>query len=663
MDYLKIDDFKNYSFLTNLNYSPSGKNAAIVASKANDKNGYHKTIYVDKGDGYFPLTSVCGNAAMYIWLDDENILFAEDRCKDIKEKKEKGHEITSFHKININGGEAVSAFNVDAIVTGIELHPDGPFIMEAAHDNSRPTLEGKTPAEVEEILADLKKQKSYQVVDELPFWFNGRGFINKKRSRLYKYSTDGGLTPLTEPFDNLWGWGFKLSPCGGYILHARQLAPNGVSETKENLYLLDITSGEIKKLLPEDLFINAFDFYGDSFVMAASKGEKYNFHEHPSFYIVSKDGTTKKLCDYDYSIGSAAASDSKFSGGYTSMVHGDYFYFMSLQGYECDVYKLCLKSGEIANATSCGGNIECFDISGGKVIYSAMKGLGLQEVYDADGKKSSFNDEVLAGKKLSAPIHHAITDKDGYKIDGWVLQPVDYDAAKTYPAILNIHGGPKAAYGESFFHEMQYWANQGYFVMFCNPRGSDGKGNDFAEIRGDYGGIDYQNIMQFVDEMCAKYPAIDQARMGVAGGSYGGFMTNWITAHTNRFAAAATLRGICNWISFSYVSDIGYYFGPDQQQAHPVTDPAAVADKMWQHSPLKYAANVTTPTLILHSDEDFRCWIPEAYQWFTALKLNGVETRLHIFHGENHELSRSGKPDHRVRRLEEIMEWMDRYCK
>ena len=668
MEHLKLDEFKNYTFLNNLRYCPAGKSAAVVASKANDKNGYHKAIYVNKGERFFALTSVSGNVGPYIWLDESHILFAEDRGKDVQEKKEKGHEITSFHKICINGGEAAAAFDVDATVTDIRLRPDGSFILAVAYDNSRPCLEGKTPAEVEEILTQLKKEKSYQVVDELPYWFDGRGFTNKKRSRLYKYSQDGGLSPLTGSLDDVAA--YKLSPCGNYILFTGDMAPFEIQSIKSNLYLLDIEKAQTTKILAEDLYIKAFDFYGDGYVLAATKGEKYSFHEHPSFYIVDKGGAMKKLCDYDLSIGSTSNSDSKFSGGFTNMVRGDRFYFLSLQGHVGHVYSLCLKSGEITNETEAplGGSIDFFDISGQKLICGAMKGLDLQEIYEMQPgatavKKSAFNDAALAGKKLSVPEYHFVTDKDGEQIDGWVLKPVDFEPNKTYPAILNIHGGPKTAYSDCFFHEMQYFANEGYFVLFCNPRGSDGKGNAFAEIRGQYGGIDYENLMQFTDEMCKLYPAINQARLGVMGGSYGGFMTNWITAHTNRFAAAVTMRSICNWVSFSYVSDIGYFFGPDQQAAEPVNDPAAVADKLWQHSPLKYAANVTTPTLILHSDQDYRCWIPEAYQWFTALKLHGVETRMYIFKGENHELSRSGSPDHRVRRLQEIMDWMDKFCK
>jgi len=137
-------------------------------------------------------------------------------------------------------------------------------------------------------------------------------------------------------------------------------------------------------------------------------------------------------------------------------------------------------------------------------------------------------------------------------------------------------------------------------------------------------------------------------------------MTNWIVGHTERFAAAVSMRSISNWLPFVFMSDIGYYFGKDQIGVEDFWDES---EKLWWHSPLKYAKNVKTPTLLLHSDADFRCWVPEAYQFYTALKLLGVDTRLVVFHGENHELSRSGKPDMRVKRLEETLGWMDRYLK
>lgn len=163
--------------------------------------------------------------------------------------------------------------------------------------------------------------------------------------------------------------------------------------------------------------------------------------------------------------------------------------------------------------------------------------------------------------------------------------------------------------------------------------------------------------MDFTDLILEKYPAIDSEKLGVMGGSYGGFMTNWIIGHTQRFAAACSQRSISNWVSKFGITDIGYYFNSDQQQATPWEN----FDHFWEVSPLKHAPNAKTPTLFIHSDEDYRCHYSCAMQMHTALKLHGVTSRLVLFHGENHELSRSGKPKERIRRLKEIENWFDKY--
>ena len=152
---------------------------------------------------------------------------------------------------------------------------------------------------------------------------------------------------------------------------------------------------------------------------------------------------------------------------------------------------------------------------------------------------------------------------------------------------------------------------------------------------------------------------VDAARVGVTGGSYGGFMTNWIIGHTNRFAAAASQRSIANWISFEHTTDIGFYFNLSQHKTNTRQDAAY----LWDISPLKYADRCVTPTLFIHSQEDYRCWLSEGLSMYTALKFQGCETKLCLFHGENHELSRSGKPKNRMSRMQEILSWMDRYCK
>ncbi|MFN4190768.1 MAG: alpha/beta hydrolase family protein, partial [Pseudothermotoga sp.] len=170
---------------------------------------------------------------------------------------------------------------------------------------------------------------------------------------------------------------------------------------------------------------------------------------------------------------------------------------------------------------------------------------------------------------------------------------------------------------------------------------------------------DYEDLMNFVDESIKRFSFIDEERMGVTGGSYGGYMTNWIIGQTDRFRAAVSQRSIANWISKFGTTDIGYFFVPDQHLGTPWSD----FEKLWWHSPMKYANCVKTPTLFIHSDEDYRCWLAEAIQMFTSLKYHGVDSKLVIFKGENHELSRSGKPKHRLRRLKEITDWFNKYLK
>nr|WP_279381058.1 S9 family peptidase [Alkaliphilus hydrothermalis] len=262
-------------------------------------------------------------------------------------------------------------------------------------------------------------------------------------------------------------------------------------------------------------------------------------------------------------------------------------------------------------------------------------------------------------KKVIKPEKLTIETDQDVMIDGWIMKPADFDANKKYPAILNIHGGPKTVYSDVYYHEMQYWANEGYVVFFCNPRGSDGKGNEFVDIRGKYGTIDYDDIMKFTDAVIEKCDFIDTESIGVTGGSYGGFMTNWIIGHTHRFKAAASQRSIANWTSFFGTTDIGYFFADDQITATPWN----TQEKLWKHSPLAYADKVKTPTLFIHAEADYRCWVVEGMQMFTALKFHGVPSRMCMFREENHELSRSGKPKHRIRRLEEITNWFNQYLK
>jgi len=309
---------------------------------------------------------------------------------------------------------------------------------------------------------------------------------------------------------------------------------------------------------------------------------------------------------------------------------------------------------------SAPGSIDGLVLSNNKVYAIMMVEQKLQELYHLDLKSkvikqlSKFNESVLKNYYVAKPNVLVYKGKE-HQVKGYVMLPPNFNPAKKYPMILDIHGGPKTVYGQIYMHETQFWVNQGYIVVLCNPRGSDGKGDKFGDIRGKYGTIDYNDIINFMDLAIKQYPSIDQTNLYVTGGSYGGFMTNWIVGHTNRFKAAVTQRSISNWLSFYGTSDIGYYFATDQTGGHPVAD----TDKLWNQSPLKYAPAMKTPLLIVHSDQDYRCPIEQAMQLFTVLKAQGVETKLVWMKNENHELTRAGKPQARIKNLIEIINWFN----
>ncbi|MBQ9320968.1 MAG: S9 family peptidase [Eubacterium sp.] len=288
-----------------------------------------------------------------------------------------------------------------------------------------------------------------------------------------------------------------------------------------------------------------------------------------------------------------------------------------------------------------------------------MHGDRLQELYIDGQQRSFFNEELQTDYTVQHPQPLNSMRKTGELIEGWVIPPVNYERGKKYPAILNIHGGPHVAFGPTFFHEMQVWANCGYFVFYCNPQGSDGYGNAFGDMRGIYGTKDYEDLMSFTDTVLSEYPDIDSNRIGVTGGSYGGYMTNWIVGHTNRSACAAAQRSISDWAISEWISDCGF----QRNAAKMGTTALENMEKVMWHSPIRYVDNVKTPILFVHSYEDYRCHHTQAIAMFTLLRQRGIESRLCIFKGENHELSRSGKPENRIARMQEILNWMDRFLK
>lgn len=346
-------------------------------------------------------------------------------------------------------------------------------------------------------------------------------------------------------------------------------------------------------------------------------------------------------------------------GGYTWLANGDIAMSAAVGGRTA-LFRVSPSSGAIREVLGGRRRLSGFayDRARTQVAFVATSLTRPTELYvaDIDGRNerrlTSFNDSVNARIAWSDAERFTYRSVGNVEIEGWLMKPFGYRAGSTYPLVLYIHGGPHSAYGEGWFDEFQNLAGAGMFVLFTNPRGSTGYGADFTySTRGRWGAEDYEDLMKAVD-LVAKRPDVDSTRMGVSGGSYGGFMTAWITTRTNRFRAAQADRMIARW---------GSWYGSSDAQG--LTD-FEFFGKPWDNpamydtlSPIRYVDRVRTPTLIVQSEDDFRTPMGEAEQWFNALRTRGVPVELIRYPRSTHELSRSGEPWLLVDRLGRLRQW------
>lgn len=320
--------------------------------------------------------------------------------------------------------------------------------------------------------------------------------------------------------------------------------------------------------------------------------------------------------------------------------------------------------GDGSATTIAGGNlvISSFDVTNtGSIVCAVSTPTSPPELWEfVDGNPTvllSLNDDLLAQLDLTEPEELSIPSTDGVAVEAWLYRPPATAASQPSadvpgPALHYIHGGPMFAYGYGFFDEFQIAAAAGYTVIAGNPRGSDGYGEAWAEsLRGRLGTIDWDDVTALSDHLF-DLPEVDGARVGIGGGSYGGFMTSWAIGHTDRYAAALVERCVSNWETFEGTSDIGGFFTPMLVDASNDGEGEHGVAGLKRQSPFTYASNVTTPTLILHSEEDWRCPIEQSEQLFAAYRRNGVDVTFVRFPGENHELTRAGSPRHRIERFE-----------
>ncbi len=499
---------------------------------------------------------------------------------------------------------------------------------------------------------------------------DGVGFVNDRRNHLWTVDLEGHEARLTEgDHDNVApAW----SPdCRQVAFVSKREPPDEADFTNAtDLWIMEVEGGETRKLPTPAGPVDAPAWSPDGATIAFAGSDRANVSGvNQDLWLTTADGSgppRNLTAALDLSIGLGVGSDSRagLSAGRPVWTPdcGALYVVASARG-DTPLWRVPVAEGAAPERVIDGAQqVQAFALcaSGTTLALNLADNLNPGDVYSADcdggalRRLTDANGAFFSEIELVEPEPFEYAGAEGWPVHGWLMEPAGRQEGERYPLILEIHGGPHAAYGNAFFFEFQLLAAQGWGVLFTNPRGSTGYGERFTMAsNGDWGGADYRDLVAGVDAALARAPWADPDRLGVTGGSYGGYMTNWIVTQTDRFRAAVTQRSICNMVSKWGVSDIGY-LGNDLQWGGP---PWENLPFYLERSPLTHVKNVTTPLLILHSERDLRCPIEQGEQFFTALKYLRREVEFVRFPDEGHELSRSGQPLHRLERLERILGW------
>ncbi|WP_046227077.1 S9 family peptidase [Paenibacillus dauci] len=668
---VQAEDLYQFQWTEQPAASPSGEWVVYVSRQVNDKrDGYYSHLRMIRQDGSGDYRFTSGER-------DHSPAWSPDGRKLAFLRKKDDH--TQVWMIPADGGEAYAATDLKHGVASFAWSPDGSWLLLLAEENKEEHLSTENTKVEQNKSSDSASSKSSAskkavVIDRITYKSDGGGLWQGRRTHLYLHSLvdDSGRWLTTGDYDvqsYVWSPDSTQVAFTAHIPSADEADPDFV--LTNDLYTLPIQGEGLHRWTQNDYGIVSLAWSpdGQQIAFIASDQSYHNATLTRLYQLTLPDGTISCLCqDSDMLIGNYLVGDSGISSTAEPVFSADGQLIYTLLSERGAVQLIATAVDGSGHQVILDGqrNIHSFTLTADEhVVFVAADSLQPGELFLRDTAQlqeqqlTHWNDELLSGLRLSVPQELELTAVDGRPLQAWLMPPVqEYDADNRAPAVLEIHGGPHMMYGFTFMHEFQLLTSQGYAVIFTNPRGSQGYGQQFVNAcRGDYGGGDYRDLMEVTDYVLEHYDWIDKDRLGVTGGSYGGFMTNWIVGHTDRFKAAVTQRSISNWISFYGVSDIGFYFTEDQIGGTPWQQ----LETLWKHSPLAYVENVKTPILILHGEQDLRCPIEQAEQWFTGLKRLGAVTRLVRFPDADHNLSRNGHPQLRIQRLEQIAGWFEQY--
>jgi dipeptidyl aminopeptidase/acylaminoacyl peptidase len=656
-----VEDLYRIISIEDPRISPDGKWAAFVRVDVDKKNNtYRRNLWLCPLDGGNAVQLTRGDKdSQPRWSPDgRHIAFVSGRG---------GKPQVYVIPVTAPGGEAHAVTELPNGANSPAWSPEDKQIAFLSSLNADERQQEDEPEEGKELSKpgsdeDKKRLADPRVLRQLPYR-TGTSYLDDRFAQVYVVDVPAPDAPpakarrLTN--ENVNHQPPQWSPDGRYLYTGRAEDPDADEPWRHSLlYRIEVESGAIKPLTD--------DTHASLLPLPSPDGRYVAYMRFPH------DGAAWRI--NRLTVVPTEAGEARDLNLQADLAIAEYRWqgsdllFSTQNRGRGELYRVPVSGGEVVPVLQDDLKVETFDVHDeGRIVYSATTWRKLQELFVYDPGKgeprqlTQFNGPFLAEVQVQTIHPMPYASAQGQAIDGWYLLPAGYEESKSYPLVVDIHGGPHVMWGAheaAMWHEWQFLAAQGYVVFFCNPRGSGGYGEAFQQAAVNaWGDVVLTDVMAGLEQLITK-GFVDIERLGITGGSYGGYATTWIVSHSDRFKAAVTQRGVYNILSFFGTADIPTFVF-DEFETTPLEDPL----KLWEHSPLAHAHRITVPLLIIHSENDFRVPLSEAEQMFTYVHRNGVETELVVYPREGHELSRSGEPEHRIDRLTRITGWFDRFLK
>ena len=665
---LTADDLSRFRWIDHVRLSPTGDRVAYEVTWADPEVRQNRGRIVVQATG-------AGGAARELRAD-----VRRDRAP---EWSPDGDRIAFLSRVRardqlfvapVDGGEAIQLTAIPDGVAAVEWSPDGRTLAFLARVLSDPdgVVDDPRPAESDD---QPRRPPVARVARRLDYKHDGAGYQDGRYSHLFVVPAGGG-----EPCQltgGAWSVGeFSWAPDGRALAVVGDAEPDADLRRTNRLYRVDLHGD--RRTLAEGLQMAspAWSPRGDLVAFAAPTAEDGGRHQRlwvvpadpPGRPRAAGDGRSARdggrprclTLELDRAVGGWVVTDMRadHSARLRWSPAGDRLYFQASGPGVAEVLSADLEGRVTVEVPARRRAVYDFDVEAGRIaacVADAATPGDVVLVHGGAERALTDANPWLRDRYVAQPRRHLFTAADGLEIEGWLLEPPGFDPTRRYPLILQIHGGPHSQYGWAFFHELQMLAGMGFLVLYTNPRGSDGYGEAFrrACVR-DWGGRDYEDLMTALDQLIERTGCVDEGRLGVAGGSYGGYMTSWTVGHTNRFAAAAVRCPVIDWLSFAGQTDIPFF-------TYNFFDaPFWEKPEQWlKQSPLMYVGNVTTPTVVMTGVLDMRTPMPQSEEYYEALKMRGIPSALIRFEGEYH--GTGSKPSNFMRTQLYMMSWYNRW--